>query len=659
MKKIIKTLILCIILFVVVIAGVNVKAATGDVYNIVTCPGEDMATQMQINWQSPTSITGLKLEYTEASDTGFANSKTVEAVSRSFSRQNNDPVNGATYVGFSTARNIWNVALNDLKPTTKYIYRITNGSKVYSSTYAFETASQSDDVFSFLFMTDPQYYNESGASKFNVMTEKHIAESNIKFALISGDISDKGGNSSYWDMFYTKSSLSKIPFATTVGNHEYYDSATVTTDNVIYNQYFFNPQNGPEHVKGSSYYFVYNKALFIMLDSEERNNLAEQQAWFKNVCESIQCSYIIVGCHKSAYPAGPYVSDGKNFISKWGAIFDECQVDMVLSGHDHVFTRTNPVYNGQVTNEKYKGTVYIEGGSAGDKYYSVQSQENADKWAASAANVTCATVITLGKEQFSTKTYNYSGNLIDSSYTSRKRFGEFDESYTKAEFEKSFKVETKEDDLTSGTISWSEKGYGHVKSVSVTHVNSEYNLGNVIFMNDLCTSIKVKSKFWVGEVNEFKVNIKYFDGTENTITLSLDNRVEWGQINSVKAVDVTARTFNLVLNVDLNPEIKYLHSIRVVEGTSMMKSYTFKDEDFASNDIFVEIKNKLLEPDTTHTYKIQVLSVNKVIIWEQEIVIQSKRELTEEQEYQEKMANIAFKAMIDNLLKSLGVNPEQ
>ena len=178
-------------------------------------------------------------------------------------------------------------------------------------------------------------------------------------------------------------------------------------------------------------------------------------------------------------------------------------------------------------------------------------------------------------------------------------------------------------------------------------------------MNDLCTSIKVKSKFWVGEVNEFKVNIKYFDGTENTITLSLDNRVEWGQINSVKAVDVTARTFNLVLNVDLNPEIKYLHSIRVVEGTSMMKSYTFKDEDFASNDIFVEIKNKLLEPDTTHTYKIQVLSVNKVIIWEQEIVIQSKRELTEEQEYQEKMANIAFKAMIDNLLKSLGVNPEQ
>ena len=54
-------------------------------------------------------------------------------------------------------------------------------------------------------------------------------------------------------------------------------------------------------------------------------------------------SYIIVGCHKSAYPAGPYVSDGKYFMSLWGAIFDECQVDLVLSGHDHVFTRTKNI----------------------------------------------------------------------------------------------------------------------------------------------------------------------------------------------------------------------------------------------------------------------------------------------------------------------------
>ena len=91
----------------------------------------------------------------------------------------------------------------------------------------------------------------------------------------------------------------------------------------------------------------------------------------------------------------------------------------------------------------------------------------------------------------------------------------------------------------------------------------------------------------------------------------------------------------------------------------MMKSYTFKDEDFGSNDIFIEIKNKLMEPETTHHYTIQVLNVNKTVIWEQDLVIRSKRELTEEQEYQENLANFAFKAMIDNLLKAMGAKPQE
>ena len=90
-----------------------------------------------------------------------------------------------------------------------------------------------------------------------------------------------------------------------------------------------------------------------------------------------------------------------------------------------------------------------------------------------------------------------------------------------------------------------------------------------------------------------------------------------------------------------------------------MKSYNFKEADLENDEIFIEIKNKLLDPDTTHYFTIQVLNANKTVIWEQDIVIKSKRELTEEQQYQEDMANIAFKAMIDNLLKALGAQPEE
>ena len=48
------------------------------------------------------------------------------------------------------------------------------------------------------------------------------------------------------------------------------------------------------------------------------------------------------------------------------------------------------------------------------------------------------------------------------------------------------------------------------------------------------------------------------------------------------------------------------------------------------------------------------MNVNGTIIWSQQITVTTLRELTEEDIYQNDMANIAFKAMIDNLLAALG-----
>lgn len=663
MKKIFSSLIIVLVLVIGVCFSINVTAATGDVYNIVTCPGEDMATQMQINWQSPTTKKDLKVEYTEASDTSYSNSKTVDGTYRSFSRQNNDPVQGATYVGFSTPRHVWNALLDNLTPKTKYIYRITDGSNVYSDNFAFETGSKTNDEFSFLFMTDPQYYNENGASKFNILAETHIQNDDIKFGFITGDISDKGGNSDYWNMFYTKSSLKKIPYATTVGNHEYYDKETTTTDNVIYNQYFYNPQNGPEHVKGSSYYFVYNQALFIMLDSEERKNEAEQKEWFVNVCNSVQCNYIIVGTHKSSYPGGPYVSDGKLFVEKWGSTFDQCQVDLVLSGHDHIYARTKSIYNDEVTTEKYKGTTYILGGSAGTKFYNKQSEANAEKWACQFHQQTCCTVITVGDKNLKINTYalgnsnngTYTpGELKDTAVIARKRFGEIDPSFTKEEFEKSITISNAMPDMTSGTVSWSEKGYGHVQSITCTNLNSKKRLGSVAFINNESTSLKVNGDFWIGEINKIKVDILYKDGTEKSLEIDFDNTVDWGEIKAVKAIDITPTTFKVLLDLELNEDIEYIDRIRVTEDGKIKKNFFMKKEHLSLDELVIELSDKLMQPNTTHTYEIQAMNVNGTIIWSQELTVTSLRELTEEEIYQNDMANIAFKTMIDNLLAALG-----
>ena len=61
-----------------------------------------------------------------------------------------------------------------------------------------------------------------------------------------------------------------------------------------------------------------------------------------------------------------------------------------------------------------------------------------------------------------------------------------------------------------------------------------------------------------------------------------------------------------------------------------------------------------MEPNTTKTFEVQAMNVNGTVIWSQEITVTTLRELTEEDIYQNDMANIAFKAMIDNLLAALG-----
>ena len=99
MKRIFNLLFVLLLTFCLLTFTIEVNAAT-TVYNIVTCPGEDMATQMQINWQSPTTIKNLKLEYTKANDTKFSDSIVVDAEYKSFSRQNDEPFSGTIYVVF-------------------------------------------------------------------------------------------------------------------------------------------------------------------------------------------------------------------------------------------------------------------------------------------------------------------------------------------------------------------------------------------------------------------------------------------------------------------------------------------------------------------------------------------------------------------------------
>lgn len=649
MKKFFSSLILIFLLVLGFVVPVNVSAETRDVYNIVTCPGEDMATQMQINWQSDQKITDLKIEYTTASDLEFANKKTVEGAYHSFSRQDTKI---ESYVGFETPRNVWRAPLNDLTPETNYIYRIVNSKNtVMSKNYHFETASKENKDFSFLFMTDPQYYEKNGSVRFNEMAERHIKDADIKFAFLTGDITDRGGNSNLWDMFYEKSSLAKIPYVTTVGNHEYYDKATTTVDNSIYNNFYYNPENGV--VKGSNYWCTYNGVLFILIDSEDRNNVREQQEWFRNVCDTVPARYIIVGAHRSPYAGAEYYEDGLRFKKLWCPIFDECNVDLVLTGHDHMYARTKILYDDKVCMEKYKGTTYILGGSAGTKYYPHRYHENEPLWAKWFDRTTVSTVVKVTETGIQIECIDYDGNTKDKGIIPAKRFGNVDPAFTKEEFEKSFSITTNKHDSTSGAINWSPKGYGHVKSLEFTNLNSGKKLGATQFINDQMKKFNVEKGFNFGEVNKVEINIHYVDGTTAKTYAEVDNSINWGSISNLRASEVKSDSVTFTWDQEINPEFDYVNRVQIYRDGNKAKNSLLKSSDLKKNEYSITI-DRSIKPDTKYEFKVEILNINGTPIWPETITVVTPKEMTYEEIYQNNLGSLAIKAAIDNLLKAMG-----
>ena len=68
--------------------------------------------------------------------------------------------------------------------------------------------------------------------------------------------------------------------------------------------------------------------------------------------------------HKSLYGDPKQDSTVRKFAPIFSNIFDKHQVDLVISGHDHEYSRTKTINNGKVSEN---GTIYLDLGNSGSK----------------------------------------------------------------------------------------------------------------------------------------------------------------------------------------------------------------------------------------------------------------------------------------------------
>ncbi|MEF9945782.1 MAG: metallophosphoesterase family protein [Lachnospiraceae bacterium] len=302
----------------------------------------------------------------------------------------------------------YTATLNNLRPNTKYAYRIASLSESKrSNEFHFETQELSGR-FSFLFAGDPQLSVENLKSNLagwnTTLTVGQSIRPDTAFILSGGDQIDSAHELDALEEYYAFRSpqvLKSIPIATTRGNHE---AGTELYD------LQFNRLN-ENSVQDS--YFTYNTVLFLNLNSNN-NNYWEHRDFLEKTIAKTNPRWIIVNTHYSIFGTGPHSSEeeiveGRAEFSK---LFAEFNVDLVLSGHDHIYTRSY-LMNGQTSTGKNGGkklvgeTQYLTGGSSsGSKYYK-QTENNPPYVALSVQDeVPAISSIEVSENELRINTYN-------------------------------------------------------------------------------------------------------------------------------------------------------------------------------------------------------------------------------------------------------------
>lgn len=168
--------------------------------------------------------------------------------------------------------------------------------------------------------------------------------------------------------------IRRIPFMPSLGNHD-----CATEHGKAFIATFDLPRNGPPGIEPErNYWFNFGDALFVGLDSnppEEEGTITNKQQneivapWLRKLLTDSKARWKLLYYHHPFYTGSEHPeSGGEHMKNAFLKVYDECGVDMVFCGHNHLYERTAPMREDKIVDEG-KGTVYITTGAAGANRY--------------------------------------------------------------------------------------------------------------------------------------------------------------------------------------------------------------------------------------------------------------------------------------------------
>jgi hypothetical protein len=306
------------------------------------------------------------------------------------------PANPTSYAASLTANSVnggynGHATLDGLQEDTSYSYRVGSDG-AWSPTYQFKTHKFAGD-FDFLFFGDPQIGSsgdvaKDGAGWQDTLNVALAANPDTEILESGGDQVETANTETQWDAFLASDKLRQYPWAPTIGNHDVGGKAYEQhfwTPNTDRSAAFYRNNSGTE--SGGDYWYIFKGVLFIHLNSNAYANGADAAhiGYITNVIQAhrAEAKHIVLLYHHSIYSPADHAndSDNKQRRQDFPTAFSNLGVDLVLQGHDHSYSRSYAIKNGQKANPNEQpgaaqvsegpgGVIYVTANSAsGSKYY--------------------------------------------------------------------------------------------------------------------------------------------------------------------------------------------------------------------------------------------------------------------------------------------------
>ncbi|MGL4774113.1 MAG: metallophosphoesterase [Clostridium sp.] len=351
-------------------------APKGEVSKVVATMYGDSTSEKAFTWYTTRASVKSNLQVVEKSVGDFNKGLKFNGTAALSTNSKNEIVHKANAKG--------------LKPGTTYIYRVGDEAlNLWSNVGEFKTGLK-DGKFTFINLADSQAKTEEEAKLSGETFRKALnTVPNAEFISINGDIVDTGVKEEQWNWMLGNAQdvLMKTTLVPVAGNHD-------AGKNAFIDHFNLKTPEGSDISNGAYYSYDYGNVHFVILNNNEDSPEYEdfsvaQVEWMKKDIQDSKkngAKWVIVKMHKGPYTTSNHATDsdimGPNGVrEKIAPLMEELGVDLVLQGHDHIYSRTKPLYNGKAIDaEKIKednvdlfkspqGTIYLNPNTAGAKVY--------------------------------------------------------------------------------------------------------------------------------------------------------------------------------------------------------------------------------------------------------------------------------------------------